>query len=64
MVLGQILPDFQIIATNNTPQTISQNRNRRNTAKFIEATVTLISKPYEDQFQTNFSYELGCKNTQ
>jgi phage FluMu gp28-like protein len=33
----------------NTPQTILQNRNRRNIAQFFyEATVTLISKPHKD----------------
>lgn len=35
MVLAQILPDLQRKANTNTPQTIPQNRNRRNTVKII-----------------------------
>ena len=35
MVLDRILPDFKRKTITNTPQTIPQNRNRRNTAKLV-----------------------------
>jgi hypothetical protein len=53
LVQNSIRPFFKSRANTNTPQTISQNRNIRNTPKLIyKATVTLIFKPHKDSTKT------------
>jgi hypothetical protein len=70
MVLVQNSTDFQNRANNNSPQIIPQNRNKRNMAKLVlwghshSDTETTQRLNKERELQTNFLYELPCKNTQ
>jgi hypothetical protein len=67
---GGILSDLQRRPNTNTLLTIPQNRNSKNTTQFIlwsysyADTKTTQRPNKEREFQTNFPYEYGCKNTQ
>jgi hypothetical protein len=65
--LHRILADIQRIANANTHQTIPQNRNKGNIAHSMRPLSPRHlhhTKTQQREFQTNYSYEYRCKNTQ